>query len=207
LTAGPRPVSVRSLTVQILKEKPGTKRPAIVAAATSLFAKLGVDATSMRDIADAAGVREAAIYRHFIGKEQMAQEIFASWYGWYGQQVRQIVEGKRPGRAKLRALVHLEFETARNHPQEFLYFCENEARFLATLPQALPRVRQELITMIREGQGHREVRGGDAGLLADLLSGALCAAAISAIRRRDLAVLDGEKLTAESCWQMLRPNR
>ena len=193
--------------MQVLKEKRGTKRPAIVAAATSLFARVGVDATSMRDVADAAGVREAAIYRHFIGKEQMAQEIFASWYGWYGQQVRQIVEGKRPAREKLRALVHLEFATARTHPQEFLFFCENEARFLAALPQALPRVRQELIKLIREGQSHREVRAGDSGLLADLLSGALCAAAISAIRRRDLQVLDGEKLTAESCWQMLRPNR
>ncbi len=193
--------------MQVLKEKPGTKRPAIVAAATSLFAKVGVDATSMRDIAEAAGVREAAIYRHFTGKEQMAQEIFASWYGWYGQQVRRIVEGKRPLRAKLRALVHVEFETARTHPQEFLYFCENEARFLAALPQGVPRVRQELIRMIREGQSHREVRAGDPGLLADLLSGALCAVAISALVRRDLEVLGGEKLTAESCWQMLRLNR
>jgi AcrR family transcriptional regulator len=169
--------------VQVLKQKPGTKRPAIVAAATALFAKVGVDATSMRDIADAAGVREAAIYRHFVGKEQMVQEIFASWYGWYGQQVLQIVEGKRALRTKLRALVHLEFETARTPSQEFVYFCENEA---------LPQVRQELIRMVREGQNHREVRAGDAGLLADLLSGALCAAAISAIRRRDLQVLDGE---------------
>jgi AcrR family transcriptional regulator len=70
--------------VQVLREKPGTKRPAIVAAATSLFARRGVDATSLRDLADAAGVREAAIYRHSMGKEDMAQEIFASWYGWYG---------------------------------------------------------------------------------------------------------------------------
>jgi AcrR family transcriptional regulator len=178
--------------VQVLKEAPGTKRPAIVAAATALFAKVGVDATSMRDIANAACVREAAIYRHFVGKEQIAQEIFASWYGWYGQQVRQIVEGKRPLRTKLRTLVHLEFETARTHSQEFVYFCEKEARFLAALPPALPHVRQELIRMVREGQNHREVRSGDAGLLADLLSGALCAAAISAIRRRDLQVLDRE---------------
>jgi AcrR family transcriptional regulator len=193
--------------VQVLREKPATKRPAIVAAATSLFARRGVDATGMRDVADAAGVREAAIYRHFMGKEHMAQEIFASWYGWYGQQVRQIVEGKRSVREKLRALVHVEFETARTHPQEFIYFCENEARFLGAIPQTLPRVRQELIGMIREGQSHREVRAGDPGLLADLLSGTLCAVAISAIRRKDLQVLDGEKLTAESCWQMLRPNR
>ena len=61
--------------------------------------------------------------------------------------------------------------------------------------------------MVREGQNHREVRAGDGGLLADLLSGALCAAAISVIRRRDLQVLDGEKLTAEGCWQMLRSSR
>jgi AcrR family transcriptional regulator len=126
--------------VQVLKEKPGTKRPAIVAAATSLFAGVGVDATGMRDIADAAGVREAAIYHHFMGKEQMAQEIFASWYGWSGQQVRQIVDGKCPAREKLRALVHLEFETARTHPQQFLFFCVNEARFLAALP-ASPATR------------------------------------------------------------------
>jgi len=57
-----------------------------------------------------------------------------------------------------------------------------------------------------EGRRHREVRAGDFGLLADLLSGAPSAAAIFA-KRRDLQVLDGEKLTAESRWQMLRPNR
>ena len=84
-------------------------------------------------------MREAATYRHFVGKEQMAQEIFASWYGWYGQQVREIVEGKRPVRAKLRAPVHPEFETARTHPQEFLYFCENQARFLAAHPRPAAR--------------------------------------------------------------------
>jgi TetR/AcrR family transcriptional regulator, cholesterol catabolism regulator len=120
--------------VQVLKEKPGTKRHAIVAAATALFAKVGVDATSMRDIADAAGVREAAIHRYFVGKEQMAHEIFASWYGWYGPQVRQIVGGKRPLRTKPGTLVHLEFETARTRSHEVVYFCENEARFLAALP-------------------------------------------------------------------------
>jgi AcrR family transcriptional regulator len=113
-----------------LKQKPDTKRPAIVAAATSLFARKGIDATSMRDVAEAAGVREAAIYRHFRGKDEMAREIFASWYGWYTRQVRKVGEEEGPMRNKLRALVHVEFETARTHPQEFLYFCDNEARFL-----------------------------------------------------------------------------
>jgi AcrR family transcriptional regulator len=192
--------------MEVLRQKPGTKRPAIVAAATSLFASKGVDATSMREVADAAGVREAAIYRHFRGKEEMAQEIFASWYGWYSQQVQEIVERGDSARRKLRALVHAEFEAARAHPQEFLYFCENEARFLRGLRRDIPRVRQELIKMLRKEQARGEVRTGDAGLLADMLSGALCAVAISAIMRKDSRILESEELAAESCWQMIKGN-
>jgi AcrR family transcriptional regulator len=192
--------------MQILQQKSDTKRPAIVAAATSLFATKGVDATSMRAVADAAGVREAAIYRHFRGKEEMALEIFASWYGWYSEQVREIAARDDSLRKRLRALVHLEFEAAREHPQEFLYFCENEARFLRSLRRDIPRVRQELIKMIREGQNDGYLCSGDPGLLADMLSGALCAVAILAIRRRASSVLESEELAAEICWQMLRRN-
>ena len=192
--------------MEVLRQKPGTKRPAIVAAATSLFASKGVDATSMREVADAAGVREAAIYRHFRGKEEMAQEIFASWYGWYSQQVQEIVERGDSLREKLHALAHAEFEAARAHPQEFLYFCENEARFLRGLRRDIPRVRQELIKMLRKEQASGEVRIGDAALLADMLSGALCAVAISAIMRKDSRILESEELAAESCWQMIKRN-
>src|ERR1700736_1824174 len=99
--------------MEILKEKASTKRPAIVAAATALFAARGVDATSMREVADAAGVREAAIYRHFRGKEEMAQEIFASWYRWYSEQLREIAAGEDSLRSKVSGLVRLEFEASR----------------------------------------------------------------------------------------------
>jgi AcrR family transcriptional regulator len=193
--------------MEVLKQKPDTKRPAIVAAATSLFARKGIDATSMRDVADAAGVREAAIYRHFRGKDEMAREIFASWYGWYTRQIREVAEEEGPLQKKLRALVHVEFEAARTHPQEFLYFCENEARFLRGLRRDIPRVRHELIKILRKGQAAGDVRSGDPGLLADMLSGALCGAAISAIMRRDLQMLESEELAVESCWQMLRRNK
>jgi AcrR family transcriptional regulator len=192
--------------MEVLKQKPGTKRPAIVAAATALFASKGVDATSMREVANAAGVREAAIYRHFRGKEEMAQEIFTSWYEWYSQQVQEIAQRTDTLRERLGKLVHVEFAAAREHPQEFLYFCENEARFLRGLRRDVPRVRQELIKMIRKAQARGEVQAGDAGLLADMLSGALCAVAISAIMRNDSRLLDSEKLAAESCWQMIKRN-
>jgi hypothetical protein len=120
--------------------------------------------------------------------------------------VQEIAERPDPLHERLAALVHVEFAAARELPQEFLYFCENEARFLRGLRRDVPRVRQELIKMIRKAHARGEVRAGDAGLLADMLGGALCAVAISAIMRNDSRLLDSEELAAESCWQMIKSN-
>jgi AcrR family transcriptional regulator len=50
-------------------------RDAIIAAARSQFAKRGYDATTIRDIADAAGVRMGSLYRRVESKESILQEI------------------------------------------------------------------------------------------------------------------------------------
>src|SRR5713101_2828985 len=97
-------VSERLLTMDILRQKPNTKRPAIVQVTTSLFAARGINGVSMRDIAQAAGVREAAIYRHFVSKEDLARQIFLSWYGWHCQQVHQIVSGAGSRKEQLRGI-------------------------------------------------------------------------------------------------------
>jgi AcrR family transcriptional regulator len=190
--------------MEILEEKPGTKRPVIVRAATSLFARRGVDATSMRDIADAAGVREAAIYRHFASKDDMSREIFVSWYGWYSRQLREIVRGSGNVKGKVRRAAELELSAARQHPDAFIYFCQNEPRFLRSLPSDVPRARDVLIELVKQGQERHEVKAGDAGLLADMLGGALCAAALSSMqqgKRGDRS--DQLELVARSCWAMI----
>ena len=91
--------------MEILEQKPDTKRPMIVRVATSLFAAKGIDGTSMRDIADGAGVREAAIYRHFASKDDLAREIFLSWYGWYCLELQRITSGSGGTLDKLRGIV------------------------------------------------------------------------------------------------------
>jgi len=190
--------------MQILHDKPHTKRPVIVAAATRLFAERGIDATSMRDIADAAGIREAAIYRHFANKESMSRDIFVSWYAWYGSQLRDIAKGSGTLREKLGRVARLELDAAEKHSEALLYFCENEPRFLHTLPAGVPRAGEILSTMIKEGQKRGEVRRGDAGILADMLSGALCGTALSWIRRgRPRSVRRHADLIAEACWRMI----
>jgi AcrR family transcriptional regulator len=190
--------------VKILDEKPDTKRPVIIQAATSLFARRGVDATSMRDIAEAAGVREAAIYRHFASKEQMSLEIFLSWYSWYGQQLGAIVSSDGSTKEKVHDAAVLELSAADGHAEPFIYFCENEARFLRSLPASVPRVRDLFIELIKQGQERRDVKEGDPGVLADMLSGALCAVALSSVWRRRQRVKNQLDLIAEACWAMIK---
>jgi len=190
--------------MRILEEKSGTKRPAIVAAATALFSRRGIDATSMREVAGAAGVREAAIYRHFRGKEEMARKIFASWYGWYCLELQKIVSGPGGTLDKLRKIVGHEFSVATDHSDAFIYFCENEARFARSLPGQSASVRRVYSAFIRGGQNLAEVRQGSPGLLADLLSGALCAVALTWLRTgRKKKLMTHFEEVVQGCWRMI----
>lgn len=51
------------------------RRRSIVAGAARAFAAGGFDATSMEDIADAAGVTKLIVYRHFESKEELYRSI------------------------------------------------------------------------------------------------------------------------------------
>jgi AcrR family transcriptional regulator len=190
--------------METLERKPNTKRPVIVRVATSLFAHHGVDATSMRDIADAAGVREAAIYRHFTGKEELARDIFLSWYGWHCAELQRIVNGPGSTLEQLRKIAGHEFSAATEHSEAFVYICENEARFLRDLPKDPMSGRRIFITFIEVGQAHGEVRQANPELLADMLSGALCAVALAWLamgRRKKLSAQLAE--VVDGCWRMI----
>jgi AcrR family transcriptional regulator len=165
--------------MEILEQKPDTKRPMIVRVATSLFAEKGIDGTSMRDIADGAGVREAAIYRHFASKNELARKIFLSWYGWYCRELQRITSGSGGTLDKLREIVVHEFSAVTNHSEAFVYFCDNEARFARSLPSEIVSARRVFTAFIKAGQALGEVRAGRPSLLADMLSGALCAVALT----------------------------
>jgi len=49
-----------------------TKRDAVCEAALELFAEKGIEATTTREIAERAGAAEGTLYRHFDGKDDLA---------------------------------------------------------------------------------------------------------------------------------------
>ncbi len=190
--------------MNILRQKSNTKRPDIVQAAISLFAARGIDGVSMRDIAQAAGVREAAIYRHFASKEELTREIFLSWYGWYCAELQRIVNGSANTLEQLREIVRHEFAAVTDHSNAFVYFCENEARFAHDLPAEIMSARRIFTTFITAGQARGELRIASPALLADMLSGALCAVALTWLRTGRRKKLDAQVAeVVEGCWRMI----
>jgi len=190
--------------MNILRQKPNTKRPEIVQVATSLFAARGIDGVSMRDIANAAGVREAAIYRHFASKEELTRDIFLSWYGWYCTELQQIVNGSASTLDQLREIVRHEFSAATDHSHAFVYFCENEARFVHDLPTGVLSARRIFTAFIKAGQARGDLRMANPELLADMVSGALCTVALTWLhtgRRKKLETQYAE--VVEGCWRMI----
>jgi len=82
-------------------------RARITGAALRLFAERGVDGTSVRDIALAAGVAEGALYRHFPSKEALARSLFLEGYAALAGDAAAILAATRGFEARTTALVGL----------------------------------------------------------------------------------------------------
>lgn len=68
------------------------KKGQLLLASLKLFSEQGYDRISVRDIAKVAGVSEAALYKHFKSKEEMALYIFKKIITEYTTQVALIAE-------------------------------------------------------------------------------------------------------------------
>lgn len=99
----------------------GGKKAAILAASLELFAGRGYDAVSVRDIAKAAGVSEAALYKHFAGKEDMALYIFSGIIKEYTARLTAVDAEPAGAVAKLCRIVDVTYDLYREHPAEIRF--------------------------------------------------------------------------------------
>jgi AcrR family transcriptional regulator len=84
-----------------------SKRDVIKQQAMRLFAQHGIDAVSVRDIADACDMAKPNLYAHFPSMEALITELFEEGYREYGCQMSGIAEGEGDFRSRLERLVRL----------------------------------------------------------------------------------------------------
>jgi AcrR family transcriptional regulator len=100
------------------------RRQVILTGAARAFAAGGFDATSMEDIAEAAGVTKLILYRHFDSKEELYRAILQEVSGRLGAEVASARQ-----RGQRRGVFGAAFLTvAREDPDAFLLLWRHSSR-------------------------------------------------------------------------------
>jgi AcrR family transcriptional regulator len=132
------------------------RRSELLRIAATLFAERGFKNTTVRDIAEAAGILSGSLYHHFDSKESMIDEILSTFQEELFAAYDAVLASDDDARTKLDRVVRLSFEAIDRHPAEVAIF-QNEADYLGTYPRfgyladRGAQSRNVWVTLLREG--------------------------------------------------------
>ena len=108
------------------------RREQLLVIGAELFAAKGFTQTTVRDIADAAGILSGSLYHHFASKEEMLQEVLRTFMEGLLERSQQVIERETSPRAALDGLIRDSFETMHNEPEAVALY-QSEQKFLSTV--------------------------------------------------------------------------
>ncbi len=133
------PLTVMRLTQRPLPPETET-RDRILKAALRLFAKLGYDGTTTRDLAESAGIAEGTLFRHFPNKKAILIEVATQ--GWVEILTDLLTELSEMGSYKAVAQVMRRRMLNLHKNADMLKVCFMEAQFH---PELRDRIQMEVI--------------------------------------------------------------
>ncbi|GAC1406598.1 MAG: TetR family transcriptional regulator KstR2 [Mycobacterium sp.] len=107
-----------------------SRRDELLELAATMFAERGLRATTVRDIADSAGILSGSLYHHFSSKEEMVDELLRGFLDWLFTRYQEVVATEPNPLERLEGLFMASFEAIENrHAQVVIY--QDEAKRLA----------------------------------------------------------------------------
>jgi AcrR family transcriptional regulator len=109
---------------------PVSRRDELLELAATMFAERGLRATTVRDIADSAGILSGSLYHHFSSKEEMVDELLHGFLDWLFDRYQEIVATEPNPLERLKGLFMTSFEAIEDrHAQVVIY--QDEAKRLS----------------------------------------------------------------------------
>ena len=93
-----------------------TARADILEAADQLFGRIGFDATSTREIAEASGVNKALIHYHFGNKDELFGAVLDRYYGDLNDALRGALSEPGSARERLARVLDVYLDFLADHP-------------------------------------------------------------------------------------------
>ncbi|MEB3048340.1 TetR family transcriptional regulator KstR2 [Mycolicibacter sp. MYC123] len=107
-----------------------TRRDELLNLAAEMIAERGLHATTVRDIADAAGILSGSLYHHFASKEAMVDEVLRDFLDWLFDRYQQIIDTHANPLDRLTGLFLASFDAIEHrHAQVVIY--QDEAKRLS----------------------------------------------------------------------------
>jgi AcrR family transcriptional regulator len=141
------------------KTKPpeaSARRADVVRLAGQLFAQKGYRATTVREIADAAGILSGSLYHHFDSKESIGDEILSDFMNEILADYHAAVASGGDPRSVLEQIVRSTSKTLARH-RAALTILQNDWSYFSTLPRfgylrkALKEIEDTWISQLKRG--------------------------------------------------------
>jgi AcrR family transcriptional regulator len=179
-------------------------RERIERTAMGLFVAQGVSETTIRDIAQGAGIAEGALYRHFRGKDELILELFQRHYAAFARRLEALQAASPHSRDKLAAMIAECCRVFDDDPVLFRFLLLVQHHSLHRIEG--PDTPVEVVrAVIAGGMARGELLTGDLDLATALVMGIIIQPATFKTYGRlagPMAPLAG-RLTA-ACWSVLQ---
>jgi AcrR family transcriptional regulator len=136
--------------------QPGDRRERILSSAATLFARKGVAATTVREIADEVGILSGSLYHHFESKEAIVDEVISSYLEDLRSRYKRVLAGDTDPRTRLHDMVVASLEVVESHPHATEIY-QNDVNYLsqierfAYLKSAGKEVQNSWLEVINQG--------------------------------------------------------
>jgi AcrR family transcriptional regulator len=115
-------------------KEPQDRRGDILASAADLFARKGVGATTVREIADAVGMLSGSLYHHFESKDAIVAEILNGYLRAIQDRYAAVLASGKGPADSLHDLVLTSLQVASEQPQATTIY-QNERPYLRERPR------------------------------------------------------------------------
>lgn len=138
------------------------RRDAVLELAAELFAEKGFRATTVRDIADAAGVLSGSLYHHFDSKESMVDELLSEFLDDLVARYEQVMAAGEAPRATLERFIEVAFEALPRHRAAIVVF-QQDGDYLAQFERfgyirdTAARIERMWVGVIESGRAEGEL--------------------------------------------------
>lgn len=185
-------------------ERKAETRERIVRAALKHFVDQGYKETSIKDIAEEAGISLGAMYNHFLSKEELASKLFNDGWNDIGEGMRRCARVQPRLSGKIRAIIEHVFGRFDEDPLLVTYVFRFRHQHLTQLPASRGNPYTVFRLIIADAARRGDIPSGDLEIKTSLIVGAIVQAVDSAILNRIKGPLsDTAKVTADCCVRML----